>query len=129
MVPGNPRTKGSVGIQRGRRVVQAVEGSEHWAQMVQRAAELARARLAMPTLTGPVSVHVLYWLDVADIAVKGPGSGDLDKLDRNILDALTKARVYGDDVQVVRIVAEKRRADRSLGLAPGAAIQVFEGYV
>jgi Holliday junction resolvase RusA-like endonuclease len=130
MVWGEPRTKGSVAIQRGRRVVQAVEGSAQWAEMVRRAVVTAMERQGVETLTeGPVSVHLRYWLDVTDVTVKGPGSGDTDKLDRNILDALTKAKAYGDDVQVVRIVAEKWPCDRSAGIAPGVAIELYRGYV
>jgi hypothetical protein len=33
--------------------------------------------------------------------------GDLDKLVRNVLDALTDAQVYRDDVQVVSVTADK----------------------
>ena len=35
------------------------------------------------------------------------GAGDLDKLYRNVLDALTDAGVYEDDVQVVRLSGSK----------------------
>lgn len=52
-------------------------------------------------------------------AVKKP---DLDKLERAVLDALTSAGVYGDDSQVVTLLAHKRLAE--LGEPTGAMIHV-----
>lgn len=48
--------------------------------------------------------------------------GDADKLGRAVLDALTAARVYIDDSQVVRIIADKGWCDRSV--REGASITV-----
>lgn len=47
-------------------------------------------------------------------------SGDLDKLIRAVGDALTDARVLGDDAQIVRIDASKVHA--GIGHQPGVAI-------
>jgi Holliday junction resolvase RusA-like endonuclease len=101
-VPGHPKTKGSMEQQRGRRMVQSVEGSEEWALIVERAAraKLAEVFHAVPYV-GPVAVRMAFWLPVADCAAGRPG--DLDKLIRNVLDALTKAGVYGDDAQVTHM--------------------------
>jgi Holliday junction resolvase RusA-like endonuclease len=40
---------------------------------------------------------------------------DLDKLDRNLLDALTQSKLIADDSQVVRLVTEKRWAPEGSG--------------
>lgn len=67
-------------------------------------------------LAGRVGVAARYALPVADAtAVR---SGDLDKLARNTLDALTDAGAYGDDVQVTRLLLEKLPArDDGHGMA------------
>lgn len=55
---------------------------------------------------------------------------DIDKLLRSVLDALTRARVYGDDVQVVEVSARKAFAggvdDPSADGAPRVEIEVYE---
>lgn len=111
-VPGRPKTKGSMESQErrggGRRMVQSVEGSEAWAGMVERA---VRAKIASEShwsipfdnlplypIVGPVAVRMAFWLPVSEAWSGRPG--DLDKLVRNVLDALTRAGVYGDDAQV-----------------------------
>lgn len=100
-VPGHPKTKGSMTAQHGgRRLVQSVEGSERWAALVTQSAR-GRGRVE----SGPVSVNLAFWLPVPDVAAGRPG--DIDKLARNVLDALTKAGTYGDDVQVVQLLAVK----------------------
>jgi Holliday junction resolvase RusA-like endonuclease len=102
-VPGHPRTKGSTRRQGGRIVRADTDASGHsasatWEFQVQQA--VATRPLGDPRLTGPVFVRATFWLPVADVTVKG--SGDLDKLLRSVLDALTRAGVYGDDAQVTR---------------------------
>jgi Holliday junction resolvase RusA-like endonuclease len=68
---------------------------------------------------GPVEVALVFALPVKDVtAVR---SGDVDKLARNVLDALTRAKVYEDDVLVVRLLAEKLSAGER---GPGVFIQV-----
>ncbi len=133
-VGGWPKTKGSVEhIGRGR-VKQSVQGSGAWARRVEQHAEDAfTARYGtVPggySYAGPVSVHLTYWLPVDDVTQ--PGCGDIDKLERNVLDALTKAGVYVDDVQVVRCCHEKwpHRPDRNPPVPAGILVRVFEGYV
>lgn len=129
---GSPKTKGSMeSIGRGR-MVQSVAGSTAWATKVRRAAENAM-NAAHGTgdigrgFTGPVSVYLTFWQDVDSVALAGEGSGDVDKLARNVLDALTKARVYYDDVCVARLVVEKYSA-REAGCVPGVWCVVREGY-
>lgn len=117
-VPGHPKTKGSLEKQGGR-MVESVIGSKKWRQMMMYAAVngVAGAMLVGETIrTGPMAVRLTFWLPVVDVAAGRPG--DIDKLARNALDALTDAKVYADDAQVVRLIAEKYpvRADRPQGV-------------
>jgi Holliday junction resolvase RusA-like endonuclease len=50
--------------------------------------------------------------------------GDIDKISRTLLDALTVARVYGDDSQVVALNARKRWADDDRGESAGLLCKV-----
>lgn len=128
-VPGHAKTKGSVESLGNGRVRQSVEGSARWAQLVRGAVETHMQRLGIETVPSgnPVSVHLRYWLDCEDVTAGGVG--DVDKLERNILDALTKAGLYADDRQVVRVVHEKWPARPDRNAPAGVLIQVFEGYV
>ncbi len=93
-------------------------------------------------LTGPVQVRVLFCFDrpsghyrtgrnahlLRDFAPGRPcsrGSGDLDKLVRACLDALTDAAVWQDDSQVVELRASKTWAGDEEALPiPGARLEV-----
>jgi len=57
-----------------------------------------------------------------------PSSGDIDKLTRAILDALTAAKIWRDDVQVAVLVAAKVWAGshHTLPEYPGARITITE---
>ena len=63
---------------------------------------------------GPLNVVLAFALPKPKVAERGPrrwptskNAGDVDKLTRAVLDALTDAAVFGDDGQVVRLVVEK----------------------
>lgn len=63
---------------------------------------------------GPLTVILAFALRKPKNAERGPRrwpigrtAGDVDKLTRAVLDALTDAAVFGDDGQVVRLVVEK----------------------
>lgn len=91
-----------------------------------------------PPLAGPVDVELWFYMprrdghygsgrnahrlkdDAPDFPIARQ-SGDLDKLARAALDALTTAAVLGDDVQVVDLHAYKRYADRT---KPGVHVLV-----
>lgn len=130
-VPGHAKTKGSVDAfktqpdRSGHRrtyVRQSVQGSSEWAALVEYAATKAWA--GRPTRTGvPIRVNLAYYLPCTTGKLIARGSGDIDKLERNILDALTRAGVYGDDAQVVGVVHEKMSAVDG-PLNPGARIGV-----
>lgn len=119
-VPGLPRTKGSVRAQgRGGRIVRSDTDpagrseSERWARLI-------AASVPAAGLVGPVTVRLDFWLPVADVTAAG--SGDVDKLARNVLDALTRAGAYGDDVQVKRLEVDKWPARAPY--RPGLLLQV-----
>jgi Holliday junction resolvase RusA-like endonuclease len=113
-----PSPKGSLKPtgRRGQRVrlVEQVKGSKPFRVAVAEAARLAVAGREGYPLVGPVEVHLVCAF------VKPPsypkrrrcwpitrGTGDMDKLERNVLDALTDAGVVGDDSQVCRLVGDK----------------------
>lgn len=132
-VPGCAKTKGSMtAVQSTSRrygkthMVQSVQGSDDWATLV--AAEVCRQYgimrpgAAWHCPTGPVGVSLRFWLPVAQ--AWETRSGDVDKLARNVLDALTKAGAYGDDVQVTQLQVEKYPARPNPG--PGLLLKVWQ---
>lgn len=63
---------------------------------------------------GPVRVHLAFAMPKPKAAERGPrrwpigkNAGDVDKLARAVLDALTDANVWGDDGQVVHLIVRK----------------------
>lgn len=125
LIPGIARTKGSLTFRGGKRVEESVQGSTQWRRLVAQAVRMditKRWGSDWEPTTGPVGVRMHFWLPTSTEGVsgKGPiksGSGDVDKLVRNVLDALTDAKLYRDDVQVVRIVADKMTVE------PGTIIE------
>lgn len=112
-VAGIPRTKGSLD-----RRMQDTPQSKAWRHLV--AAEVARDSCArsgdgrtLRHTVGPVAVRCVF--------VRGDGVGDLDKLARNVLDALQDSRVIADDVQVVKLSCERVTAG---GRGDGAFVLV-----
>lgn len=82
----------------------------------------------------PVRVEVVFCFDKPKSAPKRRrtwpitrSSGDVDKLQRALLDALTDAGVFKDDSQVVRIVADKVFTDDPAAplAVPGAVVRVW----
>jgi Holliday junction resolvase RusA-like endonuclease len=138
-VPGAPKTKGSLDFIPGRKCEcspscrgylnagranarEGVVGSKRWRSMT---AERISAcmRLDLTPYSGEVSIVAAFYLSVRDpIAVR---SGDLDKLLRNALDAAEDAKIYGNDVQVVSIRADKYPVD--VQHAQGLALAIFAG--
>jgi Holliday junction resolvase RusA-like endonuclease len=123
-VHGTPKPKGSMrSLGRGR-MIEQVAGSKEWRAAVVIAAAQERDRTAWETLDRvPVTVTIRFTV-VRPKTVKNTepitrGSGDVDKLARNILDALSDAWVIRDDSQVTRLEATKEYGDRA-----GAVITV-----
>lgn len=106
-VPGVPRTQGSMTPTGGGRMKHS-DALVAWRSMVRdelsRAARLAEVSPSLRTggsgaYIGPVAVRCIF--------VRGDGVGDIDKLARAVLDALTDSRVIADDVQVVKLVCDR----------------------
>ncbi len=137
-VPGRPATKGSLdAIPRsggGFYMRESVQGSKDWRRLVAQAVREDRAGhgLTEPTRSA-VGVRILFVLPVP-IGIEATTStefisglwpsmaraGDVDKLTRNVLDALQDAGAYEDDTQVCKALVGKVYAD---GVTPGSAYQ------
>lgn len=94
-----------------------------WRSLVVEAAKEAIDLNSWVTIEGACRVEACFFLPrpktvKRDYPIVPP---DSDKLARGILDALTVAKVYVDDSQVVDLVVYKRYAD-----SPGAVITVTE---
>lgn len=122
-VPGIPVTEGSLKHVGGGKMIPDSAALKPWRDAV---IVLAKSGWrGKPALLGPVEVHILFalpkpesapenWRDIPEEMYpirRGKGSGDTDKLERAIGDALTKAKVYRDDVQIIDLVGRKRFAD------------------
>lgn len=128
-----PQGSKSASVIKGRAVIRDANAkSLHAWRLDVTAAAIDQARYAEP-LTGPVRAWLRFTFDRpashygtgrnADIlkatapAYPGHGCGDLDKLQRAIFDALTAARIYSDDTQVIDVRARKFYAgDHELAL-------------
>lgn len=133
---GVPKPKGSLDVVTASHVREAVKGSKDWRKMMVRAARAAHDRPG--PWSGPVTVAALFRMPTPDVIRNGAGAADLDKLVRNLLDALgscgrgcdldaegncpVHARIYVDDVQVIRLVVDKVAC--SGGVDPGVAVVV-----
>lgn len=104
------------------------DASKRWQRDMALAAQAAWKQSPMQPLggkrwDGPVMVlaRFHYLKPGRMVPAGGPITsryGDLDKLTRGLLDALTKAGVYADDRQVVELMADKQwsRADHDAGV-------------
>lgn len=133
-VPGLPKTKGSLEHIGNGNMKESVVGSVRWrVLMVERFLAATRYidELNRPIIPAGVAVRVDPVFDLA-VDPTSVGSGDIDKLLRNVFDALSAhsakcparcrkhAGIYADDVQVTKVGMEKRR-----GVAPGVTVTVY----
>lgn len=132
-VPGRARTKGSLKpvhnrTGAGRCRVSLTEDGEYskaWKnQMIARIREQA----VCERYAGPVMVRLGFTFArlAGDADARFPIKheyGDIDKLERNVLDALTQSGLIKDDALVVHCVANKQFA--SPGEEPGVWIEVM----
>lgn len=129
-VRGIPATQGSkrafVLKGTGRAVITEAGGQHHRDWRTRVAAAAQDAADGRELLAGPVFVNLHFRLPKPASAPKrkrtwpiSARSGDIDKLCRCVLDALTGV-LFNDDSQVVTLTASKDYGD------PGAAIAVFE---
>jgi Holliday junction resolvase RusA-like endonuclease len=123
-VAGTPAPQGSkrfLGVRGGHAVlVESSRALGSWR------ADVRAAFTGAGTIAGPVVVEVVFRLPrPASVSVKRRPlptvRPDVDKLCRAVLDALTSAGVYGDDAQVVRLVASKEYVTPGL---QGALVRV-----
>jgi Holliday junction resolvase RusA-like endonuclease len=121
-IAGRPRTKGSLNAYcskgRDHKLVwrEQVKDSKAWrmtmARQLQREARFNYGEHLL--LEIPVELRLVYFFRREDedrSTEPYPTAmtvGDLDKLDRNVLDALTSSGIVKDDRYVVRIMSEKR---------------------
>lgn len=131
-VPGQPKTKGSLTFKGGGYVEESVVGSTRWRELM---VERIRSTYQGQPWRGPVEVHATFYLrppvSYAHWAwAFWPRAGDVDKLTRNLLDALSVneaepkkgAGVYVDDNQVTKLIVEKLPAPES---SPGVDLRVY----
>ena len=115
-VPGRPAPQGSKrSVGRGR-FIEASKYLPAWRHAVTEFAIYAATENNWDTLEGPVTLEVVFYLErPSPIKVnKRPHPvvpPDIDKLVRGVSDALSDAGVWGDDSQVVKLVAFKRYPD------------------
>ena len=122
-VVGKPRPKGSMVCQGGRQhhLVESVAGSKPWKlEMVRqirdqldiRPLKVGTQPPAHPvTLQGPITVQALFCFERCGCELDYPmvpnDHGDLDKLCRNLGDALELAGLIKNDAQIVQWIASK----------------------
>ena len=139
-VPGGPKTKGSLDAVPGKKcqccakcnahlpgfhMKEGVVGSKDWRRKMTYAIRQCQVQLGRTSYVGAVTIVGSFYLPVKSVIT--PRAGDLDKLLRNTLDAAQDANVYGDDVQVVRIVTDKYEATPLL--PKGLSLIIFAGRV
>lgn len=134
-VPGWPRTKGSVEHKGGGRVSDS-DLSIKWRQMM--AYKFRNAYAGQPPAEGAIRTELIAMLPVAtweDLIKRGArGNGDIDKLLRNVFDALAQdlkkphlsAAVYVDDAQVIDERTRKYRASALEGRQAGVYVRAWE---
>lgn len=124
-VQGLPKSKGSLKSYGRGAMVEAVEGSADWRELVAWRAAQARRREEFDRIDRPEAAVVTATF----VFTRRPRSTffpttrstyDVDKLARNLLDALQDANVIEDDSQVVRLVTEKAWTDHE----PGVSVSV-----
>ncbi len=114
---GRPATKGSWQVNRNGSVRPQIQRERPWANAVAWSAKAAGIR----PIAGAVRVTLeFHLLRPAKPAHPYPSRGDIDKLVRSCLDALTGIG-YADDAQVVEVIARKQWAGER---GPGAEISI-----
>jgi Holliday junction resolvase RusA-like endonuclease len=140
-VYGDPKPKGSMRHVGKGRMVEQVAGGKPWREAVKWAALDAREEWRVGWLNdhwrpldGPLCCEITYTVRKPASAPKTRvtwpitrSSGDVDKVARNVLDALVDAGVMRDDSQVVELTVRKVYADEGIDAlhTPGAVIRIW----
>lgn len=122
---GEPKPKGSLRHVGKGRLIEHVAGSKTWREIVTIAAAQERDRQGWKTLTGcavaaTIRIVVTRPRTVRRDAPFTRSSGDIDKLARNVLDALSDAHIITDDSQVTDLYITKE-----YGSNPGVRITLW----
>jgi Holliday junction resolvase RusA-like endonuclease len=134
-VHGKPAPQGSKRHVGGGRMIEQSKRVRPWREAVKEAALRALENTAAHRLDGPVRLDIAFTFDKPASAPKRRrtwpttrSSGDIDKLQRSTLDALTDAGVFKDDSQVIDVHARKVFTDDPASplAVPGAVITVHE---
>jgi Holliday junction resolvase RusA-like endonuclease len=133
-VDGTPAAQGSKRHIGGGRLVEQSKAVKPWRKNVRAAAEAAVVfGMLTDPLSGPLQVDITFTVRKPVSAPKRRRTWpavrpDLDKMLRSTFDALTEARVWSDDGQVVEVTGRKVYPDEheSALSAPGAVIRVWQ---
>lgn len=115
-VAGIPRPKGSMRVvDRQGHMQEDNPRSKPWRQQVvshlERFTNFGNDEAGGFPIPGPVEVRLVFMFDRPKSSKNDHpvtmSVGDVDKLSRNILDAMQDAKVYHNDSQVIRLIAEK----------------------
>lgn len=115
-IPGAPKSKGSLEHRGGGKMREAVVGSTTWKRKMAGLLESHWNKFYPGQRTeAPVRVTATFFLPVAThealITERASGNYDLDKLIRNLGDAITEAKIWKDDSQAVCWIAVKMPAN------------------
>ena len=123
---GDPAPQGSKRVFNGRIVEAAGNKLKVWRKAIAAACQ-SQVTEEHSLLLGPVRVVVVFYLPrPASVTIKKRAlpivPPDLDKLLRGLLDGIGQSEViWGDDSQVVEVVAKKFYADNT---KPGASVSI-----
>ena len=127
-VPGQPAPQGSKRYLGRGVMVESSKAVKPWREDIRwRLLALPAAERAAWPLQGPVRVELEFVLRRPKATPKrstppATKKPDVDKLQRAVLDAVGSAGVWGDDSQVVTVVASKRLAE--IDEAPGCGLRI-----
>lgn len=101
---------------------------KQWRKSIIDATIEARSAIHHQTISGPVSLTIIFFLPRPATVKRALPSvrPDLDKMVRAVGDALKSAGAYKDDASVCQLVATKQYATDDVQSAPGVGIVLWE---
>lgn len=128
-IPGAAKTKGSMKHVGNGNMVESVAGSTAWKRIMTGLLRSAYQRAYSAPYAGPCTVVADVYLDCTAERLIEEGSGDTDKLMRNVMDALQQAGVYLNDAQVVDERLRKWAWPRPEHEGQGVSVTVYAGRI